>query len=180
MFFPKMKRKAVLGAMLGVSCLAGLVAGPAVAGEGSVWCADLKGAAYGLCTAYYDGMECNSGVPQATSNACSRVAANFTRITGQPLPHEDGVCAEITQDNPEYDRYEGPRVDNACVTDADCFENFQGIGLGGGGFFGEVCAAVNAFSFVVDESELLSPLPTGTCGCYQGQCQWLTTECSAN
>lgn len=49
-------------------------------------CDAQTGAAYGLCTAYCEAMDCDSPAPQASPTACSRVQQNFLRITGQPLP----------------------------------------------------------------------------------------------
>jgi hypothetical protein len=49
-------------------------------------CDAQTGAAYGLCNAYCEAMDCDSPAPQASPTACSRVKQNFLRITGQPLP----------------------------------------------------------------------------------------------
>jgi hypothetical protein len=49
-------------------------------------CDQERGAAYGLCTAYCEAMDCDSEAPQASATGCSRVRANFERITGRPLP----------------------------------------------------------------------------------------------
>jgi hypothetical protein len=49
-------------------------------------CDAQTGAAYGLCTAYCEAMDCDSPSPHASATACSRVQQNFLRITGQPLP----------------------------------------------------------------------------------------------
>ena len=49
-------------------------------------CDGQTGAAYGLCNAYCEAMDCDSPEPQASPTACSRVQANYQRITGQPLP----------------------------------------------------------------------------------------------
>jgi hypothetical protein len=46
------------------------------------------GAAYGLCTAYCEAMDCDSAAPHASATACSRVQGHFEQITGQPLPCE--------------------------------------------------------------------------------------------
>lgn len=51
-------------------------------------CDSQIGAAYGLCTAYCEAMDCDSAAPQASPTACSRVRGNYERITGQPLPCE--------------------------------------------------------------------------------------------
>jgi hypothetical protein len=49
-------------------------------------CDGQTGAAFGLCNAYCEAMDCDSGSPQASANACSKVESRFTQITGQPLP----------------------------------------------------------------------------------------------
>lgn len=59
-------------------------------------CDSQIGAAYGLCTAYCEAMDCDSAAPQASPTACSRVRGNYERITGQPLPCEATCpCAEV-------------------------------------------------------------------------------------
>lgn len=54
-------------------------------------CDSETGAGYGLCTAYCEAMDCDSPAPHASLTGCSRVKANFQRITGRPLPC-DVVC----------------------------------------------------------------------------------------
>jgi len=49
-------------------------------------CDQEQGAAYGLCTAYCEAMDCDSASPHASETGCSRVRNNFARITGRPLP----------------------------------------------------------------------------------------------
>ncbi len=51
-------------------------------------CDSQSGAAYGLCTAYCEAMDCDSPFAEASPTACSRVRASYERITGQPLPCE--------------------------------------------------------------------------------------------
>ncbi len=45
-----------------------------------------QGAAYGLCTAYCEAMDCESPDPHASATACSRVGSKFLQITGRPVP----------------------------------------------------------------------------------------------
>lgn len=70
----------------------GFLASNAVAQEDV--CDDVSGAAYGLCTAYCEAMDCDAsdGGPNASDNACQRVSDNFNRITGEGLPCE--TCGE--------------------------------------------------------------------------------------
>lgn len=59
-------------------------------------CDDQIGAAFGLCTAYCEAMDCDSDAPHASPTACSRVRAQFERVTGQPLPCEATCpCVEV-------------------------------------------------------------------------------------
>ncbi len=54
--------------------------------------AGLVGAAWGLCNAYCEALDCDSDDPKASAKACSRVRANFQRTTGgDELPCE-AVC----------------------------------------------------------------------------------------
>ena len=53
-------------------------------------CDGLYGAAYGLCNAYCEAMDCDSvTAPQASANACVKVFDRFAQITGDVLPCED-------------------------------------------------------------------------------------------
>ncbi len=51
-------------------------------------CDGLTGAAFGLCNAYCEAMDCDSPNHHASDNACAQVKRNFERKTGQPLPCE--------------------------------------------------------------------------------------------
>jgi len=59
--------------------------GQAVAEEGDI-CDGQVGAAFGLCNAYCNAMECNSPEPHAAEIACTRVSTLFEQITGSS-PH---------------------------------------------------------------------------------------------
>lgn len=50
-------------------------------------CDGESGAAYGLCNAYCDAMDCD-GAPEASQEACDKVEANYLKITGMPVPCE--------------------------------------------------------------------------------------------
>jgi len=58
-------------------------------------CDEVSGAAYGLCTAYCEIMDCDAshGGPNASDSACQRLSDNFNRITGEGLPCEE-TCGE--------------------------------------------------------------------------------------
>lgn len=49
-------------------------------------CDGEKGAAFGLCNAYCEAMDCDSDNPNANQKACDKVKANYERITGGSLP----------------------------------------------------------------------------------------------
>lgn len=63
-----------------------LMVGQAVAGEGP--CEGKTGAAHGLCKAYCEAMKCDSVDAQASDRACTRVADNFKKDTGEVLTCE--------------------------------------------------------------------------------------------
>ncbi len=42
-------------------------------------CDGFEGAAYGLCNAYCEAMDCDSKEPQASDTACEKVFANFMK-----------------------------------------------------------------------------------------------------
>ncbi|HET9228855.1 MAG TPA: hypothetical protein VFR31_19405 [Thermoanaerobaculia bacterium] len=44
------------------------------------------GAAYGLCNAYCEAMDCESDAPSASATACSKVRDKFQNVTGRDLP----------------------------------------------------------------------------------------------
>ena len=54
-------------------------------------CYDLDGAAYGLCNAYCEAMDCD-GEPQASEKACEKVLVNYVKITGDVPPCFEGKC----------------------------------------------------------------------------------------
>ena len=51
-------------------------------------CDGETGAAYGLCNAYCEAMDCESANAQASATACTKVKDKFTNITGRSLPCE--------------------------------------------------------------------------------------------
>ena len=56
-------------------------------------CDGESGAAFGLCNAYCEAMDCDSANPQATVKACNQVEDKFINITGLLPP-----CAELCPD----------------------------------------------------------------------------------
>ncbi|HKI04021.1 MAG TPA: hypothetical protein VKK31_18725 [Thermoanaerobaculia bacterium] len=55
-------------------------------------CDNETGAAFGLCNAYCEAMDCESDAPQASDTACSKVRAKFQQTTGRDLPCEQVTC----------------------------------------------------------------------------------------
>lgn len=49
-------------------------------------CDGEQGAAYGLCNAFCEAMECDSDDPQASETACNKVKGKFQQITGHEPP----------------------------------------------------------------------------------------------
>jgi hypothetical protein len=50
------------------------------------------GAAYGLCNAYCEAMDCDSDEPSASATACGKVRGKFQNITGRDVPCEAPAC----------------------------------------------------------------------------------------
>jgi hypothetical protein len=58
------------------------------------------GAAFGLCNAYCEAMDCESASPQASESACSKVQGKFQNITGRDVTCElPCPCTSIPQFN---------------------------------------------------------------------------------
>jgi hypothetical protein len=51
-------------------------------------CDSENGAAFGLCNAYCEAMDCDSDDPQASETACTKVRSKFMNIAGHDLPCE--------------------------------------------------------------------------------------------
>ena len=51
-------------------------------------CDTETGAAYGLCNAYCEAMDCDSDNPSASATACNKVRTKFQNVTGRNLPCE--------------------------------------------------------------------------------------------
>ena len=75
-------------------------------------CDDYSGAAYGLCTAYCEAMDCDDPNVHASATGCERVATNFTKKTGDPLPCES---EPVTCIDAKDDFFGKPRSERAQV-----------------------------------------------------------------
>ena len=58
-------------------------------------CSLLTGAAFGLCNAYCEAMDCHLEDPKASSTACGKVGDKLVAITGEDPPCEEEVCAPL-------------------------------------------------------------------------------------
>jgi hypothetical protein len=83
-----MKRVIFFSAVLSLFMRAGMASADAI-------CADLSGAAWGLCHAYCEAMECDTENPNAAEHACMVVGARFERITGDRPPCECDLPGRI-------------------------------------------------------------------------------------
>lgn len=54
-------------------------------------CDGQSGAAFGLCNAYCEPMDCDGDLPQASDWACERIRADFIKITGSDVPSCSGL-----------------------------------------------------------------------------------------
>jgi hypothetical protein len=54
-------------------------------------CDGQSGAAFGLCNAYCEAMDCDGDLPQASELACVRVLDRFQQITGSEIPSCGGL-----------------------------------------------------------------------------------------
>ncbi len=62
-------------------------------------CDGQSGAAYGLCNAYCEAMDCDSDSPNANQSACDKVGTKFENITGEIPPCEVTCpCAGVVLD----------------------------------------------------------------------------------
>src|SRR5690349_4423122 len=61
-------------------------------------CDNESGAAYGLCNAYCEAMDCDDADHHASDKGCEAVRRNFERKTGRPMPCEMTCpCAGLLQ-----------------------------------------------------------------------------------
>lgn len=81
-------------------------------------CDGETGAAFGLCNAYCEAMDCDSPNHHASDNACAHVKANFVRKTGRPLPC-DVVCPCPQQLSLFADLGSGAIPAQSCISDSE-------------------------------------------------------------
>ena len=100
-------------------------------------CDNQTGAAYGLCNAYCEAMDCDSPAPQASPTACARVLANFMRHAGTAPPCD--VACPCPETLPLFAAFV-----NRTQPIQECFITPVSV---------SVSAADNQFSIVVNEVE---------------------------
>ena len=97
----QLKRKKTMKMILKIMCMGAglLLVGSAWAGPPEILgtpdgsppafetvCDLESGAAFGLCNAYCEAMDCDSESPNANEKACTNVKAKYTKLTGGTLP----------------------------------------------------------------------------------------------
>jgi hypothetical protein len=80
-------------------------------------CDGQTGAAFGLCNAYCEAMDCDSPNHRASDTACARVKRNYERQTGHPLPCEI-ECPCVKQFPLFADLASGAATALQCIADA--------------------------------------------------------------
>lgn len=97
-------------------------------------CNGETGAAYGLCNAYCEAMDCESDNPSASATACSRVRTKFQNITGRDLPCEN-TCPCNTPAFPTFSGIVAGQVElDQCFTDP-IFGSQDGIAVANDGVY---------------------------------------------
>lgn len=91
-------------------------------------CDTQTGAAYGLCNAYCEAMDCDSDSAQASTSACEKVFSKFNQITGA-LPPCELQCPLVNQDVYPYFSgvVKGEVVLNRCARDSNWIPEITGV-----------------------------------------------------
>jgi hypothetical protein len=87
------------------------------------------GAAFGLCNAYCEAMDCDSADHHASDTACAQVKSNFEKKTGRPLPCE-ASCPCVEQIDLFSGIVHGDLDVELCLTD----ETLLSVVVAGGSF----------------------------------------------
>lgn len=90
-------------------------------------CDNETGAAFGLCNAYCEAMDCDSENHHASEIACEQVKRSFERKTGRPLPCEVRCpCIELL---PLFaDLVSGAAMVDRCVADSEILSVLTPVG----------------------------------------------------
>ena len=91
-------------------------------------CDTQTGAAYGLCNAYCEAMDCDSDSAQASTSACEKVSSKFNQITGA-LPPCELQCPLVNEDVYPYFSgvVNGEVVLNSCARDSNWIPGLTGV-----------------------------------------------------
>ena len=93
-------------------------------------CNGETGAAFGLCNAYCEAMDCESENAQASATACTKVKDKFTNITGRDLPCEAFACP--CQALPEWNAVLAGEVLHCATSTGNDFVVLTTTGAAGG------------------------------------------------
>ena len=91
-------------------------------------CDGQRGAAFGLCNAYCEAMDCDSPAPHASPKACDQVRTKFEKITGSSMPCDASQCP-CSAELPLFADFEsGTATINFCVSSSSetTVGNFDG------------------------------------------------------
>jgi hypothetical protein len=83
-------------------------------------CDSQSGAAFGLCNAYCEAMDCDSDLPQASDQACVGVLDTFHKITGAEIPPCGGLPQQgesCDVNDPTYQFNQGNGLIYGCTSD---------------------------------------------------------------
>jgi hypothetical protein len=118
-----------------------------------------KGAAFGLCNAYCEAMDCDSANPQASATACTKVRNKFQQTTGHDVPCEvpkvTCPCNNPAVNQPFADTVAGLRVILTCSVSS---------------FSGSISLTLSPFGNAGADPS------SGACGAFDGQTEATTLE----
>lgn len=93
-------------------------------------CDSEQGAAYGLCNAYCEAMDCDDPAPHASVTACQKVSDKYTQLTGEQLPCDD-ICP--LNDKVDYPYFfgvvNGDILLNECARDSNWIDGITGVAV---------------------------------------------------
>jgi len=93
-------------------------------------CDSEQGAAYGLCNAYCEAMDCDDPAPHASLTACQKVSDKYTQLTGEQLPCDD-ICP--LNDKADYPYFfgvvNGDILLNECARDSNWMDGITGVAV---------------------------------------------------
>jgi cysteine-rich repeat protein len=90
-------------------------------------CDTQVGAAFGLCNAYCEAMDCDYVTPQASEKACTRVLDRFVQVTGNVPPCDEvaAFCGDGNTDAGETcddgNTVDGDGCSSTCQTEGPSF-----------------------------------------------------------